>query len=282
MKLRLKTDQLEEDIVFDQYQNKTVCLCADCKKRLSRVLFPKTVEKAAPDKQCSVMGCQKDAQYSVTFTGDNIEEFDYSPKETAQNWEEICAIYRRTNHPVIAYREMEATLGRYATLEALAVIAEMKKHDGRIYGKDREFVSGIKHNPASSVIAHGNAVFDCGKLDEIHPAYIGQLIQVARTMFAPITELTVGEYNAVSEYTSAIKLADYGFDIFRDDEEEADFFRDEEEGKDLSIREGLKILVEAMAYHPEHDLPREAAQVLIHLLERTGLLTSSELEGMEK
>lgn len=67
------------------------------------------------------------------------------------------------------------------TEEVFATIAAIKKYDGRIYGKNRDYMNSI---PVDSKIAEwrsGNPVIYAG-LDDIHTAHINQLITVLRKL----------------------------------------------------------------------------------------------------
>ena len=67
------------------------------------------------------------------------------------------------------------------TEEVFATIAAIKKYDGRIYGKNRDYMNSI---PVDSQIVEwrsGNPVIYAG-LDDIHTAHINQLITELRIL----------------------------------------------------------------------------------------------------
>ena len=73
------------------------------------------------------------------------------------------------------------TIIQEKTKEVFATVAAIKKHDGRIYGKNREYMNSI---PVDSEIVEwrsGNPVVYAG-LDDIHTTHINQLITELRKL----------------------------------------------------------------------------------------------------
>lgn len=58
-----------------------------------------------------------------------------------------------------------------------AVISKIKKHDGRIYGANREYMDNI---PVDEVLLEEPYCYKYGGLDDIHSAHINQLIAEIR------------------------------------------------------------------------------------------------------
>lgn len=107
-------------------------------------------------------------------------------KECAKCWETVVKIYKETieeNNPNITATKIIEEIGLAKTLEVFATISAIKKHDGRIYGINRQFMNSITVNPESIAVEHGNAVFDTGLLDEIHTVHIDNIITQLRKVY---------------------------------------------------------------------------------------------------
>lgn len=105
-----------------------------------------------------------------------------SPKECASAWTEVCRIYdetREINRPDKTIDKILETLGMDKTLEVFATVAAIKKHDGRIYGGNKEFVNSIPVNLDSVRWEHGNPMAS-SYMDHIHTAHINNLISELR------------------------------------------------------------------------------------------------------
>lgn len=97
-------------------------------------------------------------------------------------WVDICHIFdttRETNPQTT----MKAILDKYSlqeVAETFAAVTKYKKHDGRIYGKNREEMERITTEPILSEHSHANPLLETCKLDYIHTAHINQLITELR------------------------------------------------------------------------------------------------------
>lgn len=103
--------------------------------------------------------------------------------EIASIWKEVVRIYNKTREqtPEITINEIVTKFGKRQTEEVFATVSAIKKHDGRIYGKNREYMNSI---PVDSEIVEwrsGNPVIYAG-LDDIHTAHINQLITELRKL----------------------------------------------------------------------------------------------------
>lgn len=103
--------------------------------------------------------------------------------EIAKNWKKIVEAYNstRTMTPDATAKKIVETLGYEQTVETFAVIAAIKKYDGRIYGKNRDWMNQIPVDPESVVYERENPVIYAG-LDDIHTAHINQIITALRKM----------------------------------------------------------------------------------------------------
>ena len=104
-------------------------------------------------------------------------------KEIANAWKEIVRIYNDTREqtPEVTMCNIIHKFGVKQTEEVFATVAAIKKHDGRIYGKNREYMNSI---PVDSEIVewrNGNPVIYAG-LDDIHTTHINQLITELRKL----------------------------------------------------------------------------------------------------
>ena len=98
-------------------------------------------------------------------------------KEIANIWKEVVKIYNNTRENNLPEKTMEEIIRKFGlekTKEVFATVAAIKKHDGRIYGKNREYMNSI---PVDS----GNPVVYAG-LDDIHTTHINQLITELRKL----------------------------------------------------------------------------------------------------
>lgn len=104
-------------------------------------------------------------------------------KEIANAWKEIVKIYNDTSEqtPEATMCNIIHKFGIKQTEEVFATVTAIKKHDGRIYGKNREYMNSI---PVDSEIVEwrsGNPVIYAG-LDDIHTTHINQLITELRKL----------------------------------------------------------------------------------------------------
>ena len=96
-------------------------------------------------------------------------------KKAREVWREIVRLYKESNRPDEAIASMVKELSYDTVAEVFAIVSAIKAHDGRIYGKEREFISKIPYDPSVAEWKSGNEMRGAG-LDDIHPAHIHQLI----------------------------------------------------------------------------------------------------------
>lgn len=103
--------------------------------------------------------------------------------EIASAWKEVVKIYNNTSEqtPKVIMNEIVAKFGKRQTEELFATIAAIKKHDGRIYGKNREYMNSIPIDISLTVWGIENPIVYAG-LDDIHTAHVDQLITELRQM----------------------------------------------------------------------------------------------------
>lgn len=105
-------------------------------------------------------------------------------KEIANTWKEVVKIYNNTredNSPEKTMSDIICRFGVEKTKEVFATVAAIKKYDGRIYGKNREYMNGIHVDPEIVEWRRGNPVVYAG-LDDIHTTHINQLITELRKL----------------------------------------------------------------------------------------------------
>lgn len=102
-------------------------------------------------------------------------------KECAEAWKKVVSIYNATREetPKSTINGIIEVLGEKKTEEVFATVAAIKKHDGRIYGKNREYMNSIPVDPEIVEWRSGNPVIYAG-LDDIHTSHINQLITELR------------------------------------------------------------------------------------------------------
>lgn len=101
-----------------------------------------------------------------------------SQKECAEGWKVVCKVYKETideNLPELTLSKIVEELGFDITKEIFATIAELKKDDGRLTSKDRDYLAEVRINPDSCVYGYGNPVIHSG-IDDIHTSHIHNLI----------------------------------------------------------------------------------------------------------
>lgn len=110
-----------------------------------------------------------------------------TPKETAEAWVAICRIYDETidsNNPVNTLDKVIEELGMDKTVYTFAAVSAIKKHDGRIYGRNREYMNSIEVDPLLKEWSHDNPLIETCRLDHIHTAHIDNLITQLRKKVA--------------------------------------------------------------------------------------------------
>lgn len=102
-------------------------------------------------------------------------------KEIANAWKKVVQIYNETKEltPKTAMCEIIRSFGVKQTEEIFATVSAIKKHDGRIYGENREYMNSIPVDKEIIEWRSGNPVVYAG-LDDIHTAHINQLITELR------------------------------------------------------------------------------------------------------
>ena len=103
--------------------------------------------------------------------------------EIANVWKEIVKIFNDTREttPKTTVNAIIDKFGMEATKEVFATVAAIKKHDGRIYGKNRDYMNSIYTDPQITEWRSGNPIRYAG-LDDIHTAHINQMITELRCM----------------------------------------------------------------------------------------------------
>lgn len=98
-------------------------------------------------------------------------------KQCADNWKRIVQIYKETRDttPSNTINLIVAELGKADTYTVFATVAEIKRHDGRIYGRNRTRMNEEPFIPEAVKREYGNPMIYAG-LDDIHTAHINQLI----------------------------------------------------------------------------------------------------------
>ena len=105
-----------------------------------------------------------------------------NPEQVAETWKLIVCVFLKTREtaPANTIREILKTGADPADLyETFAVVTQIKKHDGRIYGENRKAMEAITVDPECLVWERPNPVMKAG-LDDIHPTHINQLITALR------------------------------------------------------------------------------------------------------
>ncbi len=104
-------------------------------------------------------------------------------KEIANTWKEIVRIYNTTREisPEATMREIINKFEIDQTKEVFATVAAIKKYDGRIYGKNREYMNNITIDLENVEYRSGNPMIYAG-LDDIHTTHINQLITELRKL----------------------------------------------------------------------------------------------------
>ena len=100
-----------------------------------------------------------------------------TPEECATMWKAIVNTFEETRDQGPAYT-VKILLERWElpkVKETFAVVAKIKKHDGRIYGRNREEMNRTQTNPIADTWDRENPMIRAG-LDKIHTTHINQMI----------------------------------------------------------------------------------------------------------
>ena len=95
---------------------------------------------------------------------------------------EIYAETRERNRPGVTAERIVEELGLPAAVQAFAAVAKLKKHDGRIYGKNREAMEAVETAPGADAWEGGNPLLRA-RLDDIHPSHINDIITSLRVKY---------------------------------------------------------------------------------------------------
>ncbi len=108
-----------------------------------------------------------------------------TPQECADAWRRITKIYAETckGSPAETVKRILDEYSLSAVLAVFSTIASIKSHDGRIYGRNREFISSIPVVEGAITLECGNPMKHAG-LDDIHTTHIDQMIGELRKMCA--------------------------------------------------------------------------------------------------
>lgn len=98
-------------------------------------------------------------------------------KECADIWKEIIKIYNETRDktPETTVKRIIEKFGKEKTYTVFATVSKIKKHDGRIYGKNRKVMDATPYVPEATDWRFGNPMVSAG-LDDIHTTHINQMI----------------------------------------------------------------------------------------------------------
>ena len=106
-------------------------------------------------------------------------------KDCVEKWLRIKEIIKvgmnKHNRPDYTAKEIVDEIGMDDALEVFATVAWIKKHDGRIYGLNRDFMNSIEINTLNAAWNHENNMMSTG-LDDIHTAHLDQIITYLRKM----------------------------------------------------------------------------------------------------
>lgn len=107
-----------------------------------------------------------------------------TPKEAAEAWKKVCESYDATRalnlEPRVTMASIISDIGRKSAYQIFAIVTKIKKHDGRIYGENRNAMERINVDPACLVWDYTNPLVRTSLLDHIHPSHINQLITELR------------------------------------------------------------------------------------------------------
>lgn len=100
-------------------------------------------------------------------------------KEISKTWKAVVSIYKETRD-YTPKTTVDAIIGKFGinvTKEVFATVAEIKKHDGRICEKNREYLRSVSVDPRN--VDRDSPVMYAG-LDDIHTSHIDQMITELR------------------------------------------------------------------------------------------------------
>lgn len=96
-----------------------------------------------------------------------------TPKQVQDNWSTIVFIYfddrNHSSSPEITANRIVSEIGLQESLETFSVVCALKKHDGRIYGNNRNTMNQISFDPNCM-----NYRFQ--QMDDIHSTHINQIL----------------------------------------------------------------------------------------------------------
>lgn len=103
--------------------------------------------------------------------------------EIADMWKETVKIFSETKDkgPKATASKIIEKFGMAGTKEMFAVVAAIKKRDGRIYGENRKYLDNIQFDSKTAEWKSDNPVIRAG-LDDIHTTHINQIITEIRQL----------------------------------------------------------------------------------------------------
>ena len=107
-----------------------------------------------------------------------------TPAQAAENWLKVKKHYEETRetNPEVTAKAIVDDIGITEAVETFAVIARIKRYDGRIYGENRRFMNNVPVDPDCTIWDGSNPVIKTG-LDDIHTAHINQIIGGLRKIY---------------------------------------------------------------------------------------------------
>lgn len=111
-----------------------------------------------------------------------IDMSKYNVNDYLEMWNVVVERYKAQDNGNPADL-IKSLLGDYSddlVKETFVAVAQLKAHDGRIYGDNRKWTDSIEVDPVATEYTRENMLFRRGYLDYIHTAHINQLITELR------------------------------------------------------------------------------------------------------
>ncbi len=110
----------------------------------------------------------------------------YKDDPIANGWLKLVEIYKETrgHTPITTAAKFINAVGLESAIQVVSAIAGLKRHDGRIYGDNRNWTD---NNIAKYMLLlytehdRSNPLLSVGHLDDIHTAHLNQIITHIRT-----------------------------------------------------------------------------------------------------
>jgi hypothetical protein len=98
-------------------------------------------------------------------------------KRCADIWKKVVEIYHENFQDgyEVTVERLVKKYGLKDVLLVFSTVAKIKEHDGRIYGRNREFMQATPYVPEAVEWTHPNPMMRAG-IDEIHTSHINQMI----------------------------------------------------------------------------------------------------------